>query len=52
VDFSEGLDDPVSARDEALRPLENLHPRDYILYAYEALKRVTELLLEGQEEEG
>lgn len=50
VDFSKGDQDPVSARDETLKPLENLHPRDYILYAYEALRRVTEFLLERTEE--
>lgn len=52
VDFSKESGDPVSARDETLKPLENLHPGDYILYAYEALKRVTEFLLEKGEEEG
>ena len=32
-----------------LKPLE-LHPRDYLVYAYNALTRVTELLMEQQEE--
>jgi len=37
--------DPVALRDERLQPLD-LHPRDYIVYAYAALTRVVELLLE------
>jgi len=37
--------DPVSARKETLRPLE-LHPRDYLLFAYSGLVAVTEALLE------
>ena len=37
--------DPVALRDERLQPLE-LHPRDYIVYAYAALTKVVELLLE------
>ena len=47
IDFSRNAVDPVAAREERLKPL-NLHPRDYILYAYNALTRVTELLLEQQ----
>ena len=42
-----GWQDPVSMRKEELRDLQ-LHPRDYIVYAYEALTRITELLLERQ----
>ena len=38
--------DPVALREERLKKLEDLHPRDYVLYAYEALARVVELLLE------
>jgi hypothetical protein len=49
IDFSQGQADPVAARDETLKPLE-LHPRDYILYAYNALTRVTELLMEQEAE--
>jgi hypothetical protein len=49
IDFTEGNTDPVAARDEKLKPLE-LHPRDYIVYAYNALTRVTELLMEQQAE--
>ena len=41
--------DPVALRDERLQPLE-LHPRDYIVYAYAALTKVVELLPERQGE--
>src|SRR3990170_4196240 len=37
--------DPVALREERLKKLQ-MHPRDYVLYAYAALTRVTELLLE------
>jgi hypothetical protein len=40
--------DPVAMREEKLRKLEDLHPRDYIVYAYSALTKVVELLLERQ----
>ncbi|HEY8490925.1 MAG TPA: hypothetical protein VIO14_08025 [Dehalococcoidia bacterium] len=46
-----GWQDPVSMRKEELREIQ-LHPRDYIVYAYEALTRITELLLERQGEAG
>jgi len=46
IDFSEDVSDPVSARDEKLTKLEDLHPRDYIVLAYEALTRITEQLME------
>lgn len=49
IDFSEGVDDPVSARDETLTRLDDLHPRDYIALAYDALSRVTEHLMEQAE---
>jgi hypothetical protein len=49
IDFTQGNTDPVAARDESLKPLE-LHPRDYLVYAYNALTRVTELLMEQQAE--
>ena len=39
--------DPVGGRDEKLKKLD-LHPRDYILYACDALTKVTELLLEQE----
>ncbi len=41
--------DPVGGRDERLKKLD-LHPRDYIPYAYDALTKVTELLLEQEAE--
>ena len=44
------LTDPVALREERLKKLEDLHPRDYVLYAYTALTRVVELLLESQAE--
>ena len=40
--------DPVSLRKEELRKLD-LHPRDYVVYAYNALTRVVEILLEQEE---
>ena len=50
IDFSDDTTDPVSARDEKLAKLEELHPRDYIVLAYEALTRITEHLMEHSEE--
>jgi hypothetical protein len=41
--------DPVTARKETKKKLD-LHPRDYIVYAYNGLVAVTEHLLERQEE--
>ncbi len=46
IDFSDEQTDPVSARDEKLVKLDDLHPRDYIALAYEALTRITERLME------
>ena len=43
-----GFSDPVSMRKEELKKLE-LHPRDYIVYAHNAITRVVELLLEQEE---
>ena len=40
-----GAWDPVTARREEKRPLD-LHPRDYVIYAYSGLVAVTEALLE------
>ena len=40
--------DPVSMRKEELTKLD-LHPRDYVVYAYNALTRVVEILLEQEE---
>jgi hypothetical protein len=37
--------DPVALRKEELNPLD-LHPRDYVTYAYAALTKVVELLLQ------
>ena len=39
--------DPVALRQEELKPLD-LHPRDYVIYAYHALSKVVELLLERE----
>jgi hypothetical protein len=50
MDFSQEVTDPVAAREEKLEKLD-LHPRDYLLYAYEALTKVTELLIEQAEGE-
>ncbi len=49
IDFSEDVEDPVSARDEKLTKLDELHPRDYITLAYDALTRITESLMERSE---
>ena len=43
--------DPVALREEKLEKLEDLHPRDYVIYAYAAIITVVELLLERQGEE-
>lgn len=51
IDFSDDAQDPVSARDEKLAKLEDLHPRDYVFLASEALNRITELLMERAETE-
>ena len=42
--------DPVTARKETKKKLE-LHPRDYVVYAYNGLVAVTEALLERSESE-
>lgn len=44
------LGDPLASRREEMRRLD-LHPRDYVVYAYNALTRVLELLL-GQQAKG
>lgn len=51
IDFGDygEITDPVEARDETLKKLEDLHPRDYIVLAYNALTQLTELLLERAE---
>ena len=45
--------DPVTARREEARKLD-LHPRDYVVYAYSGLMAITEALMEraGDEEDG
>jgi hypothetical protein len=45
--FDLELADPVALRKEDLKPLD-LPPRDYLMYAYNALARVVELLLEQE----
>jgi hypothetical protein len=47
--FPDESADPVSMRKEELRRLDDLHPRDYLVYAYNALTRVLEMLLEQAE---
>jgi len=52
----EGLDpsgsvDPVAMRSETMKKF-TLHPRDYIVYAHNAINTVVELLLERAEAEG
>lgn len=42
--------DPVALRDERLKPLTDLHPRDYAIYAYNALSKVVEMLMEREAE--
>ncbi len=52
IDFGEEFGDvvdPVQAREETLKKLEDLHPRDVIVLAYNALSQLTELLLERAE---
>jgi hypothetical protein len=39
--------DPVAMRKEELKPLE-LHPREYMVYAYNAITAVAEILLERE----
>lgn len=49
IDFSDESADPVQARDETLKKLDDLHPSDYVVLAYNALAQLTELLLERAE---
>ena len=44
----EALGDPVQARDENMKKLEDLHPRDEIVLAYSAISQLTEILLERE----
>jgi len=50
--FPDEPTDPVSMRKEELRKLDDLHPREYVVYAYNALTRVVEILLEQAEARG
>lgn len=47
--LADGLTDPVALRDERRLKLDDLHPRDYVVYAYNGLLAITEALLERQE---
>ncbi len=50
VSFAGGeFGDPASMRDEEARPLA-LHPRDYLVYAYNGLAAITELLMEREQQ--
>ncbi|MHB8684916.1 MAG: hypothetical protein ACYC9X_11405 [Dehalococcoidia bacterium] len=53
IDFGEEFGDvidPVQARDETLKKLDDLHPRDYVVLAYNALTQLTGLLVERAEQ--
>jgi hypothetical protein len=53
IDFEQefaDLVDPVQARDETMKKLDDLHPRDYIILAHNALTQLTELLVERESE--
>jgi hypothetical protein len=55
IDFGEEFGDvidPVQARDETLKKLEDLHPRDAVVLAYNAISQLTELLIEREEARG
>jgi hypothetical protein len=47
IDFNDDVVDMVQSRDETLKKLDDLHPRDYVVLAYSALTQLTELLLES-----
>lgn len=47
--FDMEMADPVALRNEEFKPVE-LHPRDYLVYAYNALVKVVELLAEREVE--
>lgn len=52
IDFGEEFGDvidPVQAREENLKKLDELHPRDYVVLAYNALTQLTEILLERED---
>jgi hypothetical protein len=48
IEFGEDVIDMVQARDETLKKLDDLHPRDYVVLAHNALTQLTELLLERE----
>jgi len=48
IEFGEEIVDMVQARDETLKKLDHLHPRDEVTLAYNALTQLTELLLERE----
>jgi hypothetical protein len=48
IEFGEDVVDMVQARDETLTKLDDLHPRDEVVLAYNALTQITELLLERE----
>ena len=48
--FDMEITDPVAMRKEELKPLE-LHPQEYIVYAYNAIAKVAEMLMERGEGE-
>ena len=50
IDFTDDVVDMVQSRDETLKKLDDLHPRDYIVLGYNALTQLTELLLEAAAE--
>ena len=50
IDFTDDVVDMVQSRDETLKKLDDLHPRDYIVLGYNALTQLTELLLEATTE--
>lgn len=43
--FDIEFNDPVAMRKEELKPLE-MHPQEYLVYAYNAIAKVAEILLE------
>jgi len=47
--FDMAIADPVALREEKLEPLE-LHPQEYLVYAYNAIAKVVEILLEREAE--
>jgi hypothetical protein len=48
--FDIEFNDPVQLRNEELKPLE-MHPQEYLVYAYNAIVKVAEILLERKQEE-